>query len=167
MDINKSDFDVVTLEDEIRVDGLCKGLLMAFYESLLAEGMDQAAATLLANGADHFVRDFMVGVKMLNIFTERSGVVRQFAGNWYIVNTLEPTVEYLASSLPGVARFYGFLAEKGAISKEFCHRIENQCADLPFYASRIDAFWDITGDGYYEWEKGCSLRDLKTPTGKA
>src|SRR5512138_458457 len=106
MQIKKSDFDIVTLEDEIRVDGLCKSLLMEYYQALLDGGLDQAAATRLANGADHFVRDFLVGVKMLNLFAEKEGIVRQFAGNWYIVNTLEPTAEYLADILPGVANFY-------------------------------------------------------------
>jgi hypothetical protein len=154
MQINISDFDVVTLEDEIRVDGLCKGLLMEFYESLLAEGLDQSAATLLANGADHFTRDFVIGVKTLNLLTEHPGLVRQFAGNWYIVNTLEPTVEYLSDALPGVASFYRFLAEKGAISNEYCGQVEEECTDLSFYATRINSFWEITGDGYLEWAKG-------------
>jgi len=167
MQINKSDFDIVTLDDEIRVDGLCKGLLMEFYESLLAKGLDQAAATLLANGADHFTRDFVIGVKMLNIFTERPGCVRQFAGNWYIVNTLEPTVEYLSTALPGVASFYNFLSEKGLVSVECCRQVETECADLPFYASRINTFWEITGDGYSAWEKGCTLHDRMLYPGQA
>lgn len=167
MQINKSDFDIVTLEDEIRVDGLCRALLMAFYETLLADGMDQAAATRLANGADHFIRDFIIGVKMMNIFTKRSGLVRQFAGNWYIVNTLEPKAEYLADSLPGVAGFYRFLAGKGLISSEYCKQVEDECADLQFYASRIESFWDIQGDGFIDWEKECPLQDRHSSAGLA
>lgn len=159
MQIIKSDFNLVTLEDEIRVDGLCKGLLMEFYESLVAQGLDQPAATLLANGADHFIRDFVIDVKMLNIFDERPGLIRQFAGNWYIVNTLEPTIAYLTLALPGVAQFYAFLAVKDLVSREFCAQVDHECSDLSFYASRIDAFWGIIGDGYFQWEKECSLRN--------
>lgn len=167
MQINKSDFDIVTLEDEIRVDGLCKGLLMEFYELQLAEGVDPATATRLANGADHFVRDFLVGAKMLNLFTERKGLVRQFAGNWYIVNTIEPKVEYLVDTLPGVASFYRFLSVNGLISEAFCRQIEAECGDISFYESRIESFWEITGDGYADWERGCTIQDRKTAAGKA
>lgn len=159
MQIEKSDFDIATLEDEIRVDGLCKTLLMAYYQALLDGGLDQAAATRLANGADHYVRDFLVGVKTINLFTEREGLVRQFAGNWYIVNTLEPTVGYLADTLPGVANFYRYLADNGLVSEAFCRTIADECGDIPFYGSRIESFWQISGDGYAEWEQACSLKD--------
>lgn len=167
MQITKSDYDVVTLEDEIRVDGLCKGLLMEFYEALIAEGLDQQAATTLANGADHFIRDFVIGFKLLNIFDERPGLVRQFAGNWYIVNTLEPSVDYLSRALPGVARFYSFLAAKGLVSHRFMSQVDRECAELPFYAARIESFWTIAGDGYGEWEKGCTLRNVNPCAGQA
>ncbi len=159
--INKSAFDVATLDDEIRVDDLCKGLLMGYYESLQEAGLDPAQATLFANGADYFVRDFVIAVKQRNLFSERPGLVRQFAGNWYIINTLEPTVEYLAGSLQGVAGFYRYLMGQGLISEEFCRQLEEECADLQFYAARIESFWAITGDGYFAWEKGCSLKDNK------
>jgi hypothetical protein len=158
MQIEKSAFDITSLDDEIRVDGLCKGLLMAFYESLLAEGLDQGAATKLANGADHFVRDFVIGVKMLNLFDEQPDLVRQFAGNWYIVNTLEPSVDYLASSLPGVARFYRYLADNGLVSAGFSQMVGQECGELPYYASRIASFWEIT-DNYPEWDQECSLQN--------
>lgn len=167
MQINKADFDIVTVEDEIRVDALCKSILMNFYEALLSSGMDQGGATILANGADHFIREFLVGVKFHNIFDEKPGVVRQFAGNWYIVNTLEPTVEYLANALPGVASFYRFLAEKSLVSADYYRIVKNESEDLEFYRSRIDSFWEITGDGYAEWEKGCSLRDHNSGSGSA
>ncbi|GAM10702.1 hypothetical protein OR1_02995 [Geobacter sp. OR-1] len=159
MQIEKSAFDIASLDDEIRVDGLCKGLLMAFYEALLAEGLDQAAATRLANGADHFIRDFVIGVKQRNIFDERPGLVRQFAGNWYIVNTLEPAVAYLADSLPGVARFYRYLADNGLVSAGFCSRVEAECCALEYYGSRIEGFWGITGDGYFDWDNECPMKE--------
>ncbi len=162
MQINKADFDVSTLDDEIRVDELCKGLLMAYYESLKEAGIDPAQATIFANGADYFVRDFVIAVKQRNLFSERPGLVRQFAGNWYIMNTLDPAVEYLAGSLQGVAGFYRFLAAQGLVSGEFCQQMEEECADLPYYESRIESFWAITEDGYLAWEKGCSLKESKT-----
>jgi hypothetical protein len=159
MQINKTDFDITSVEDEIRADGLCKELLMEFYHTLQESGLDPAQATLAANSADYFVRDFIVGFKRCNLFTETPGLVRQFAGNWYIVNTVEPDPEELAGHLAGVARFYLYLSELGLISVEFLKLINDECSDSLFYNSRIDSFWAITGDGYLEWEKVCSLRD--------
>jgi hypothetical protein len=159
MQINKTDFEIKSVEDEIRADSLCKELLMEFYHSLQASGLDPAQATMLANSADYFVRDFIVGCKQRNLFAETPGLVRQFAGNWYIVNTVEPAPEELAIHLAGVARFYSHLSELGLISTEFLKRINEECSDSSFYTGRIDSFWAITGDGYLEWEKGCTLRD--------
>ena len=88
--VDKEAFELGTLEDELRVDQLCKELLHRFYRELCAQGVADGEATILASGADFFVRDFVVSIKQLSIFNERPGIVRQFAGNWYIVNTLEP-----------------------------------------------------------------------------
>jgi len=159
MQINKTDFDVVTLEDEIRVDGLCKGLIMNFYEAQLDAGLDAAEATRLANGADYFIRDFVIGVKQLNIFTEYPALVRQFAGNWYIVNTIDPSIELLEDHLHGVAAFYRYLEGEGMVSALFLERIVAECAALSYYEQRIASFWDIEGDGYFAWERECPLRN--------
>lgn len=158
MQINKEDFDISSLEDEIRVDGLCKGLLMEFYNALQESGLDPAQATALANSADYFVRDFIVGFKLINLFDETPGLVRQFGGNWYIVNTVEPSADELTGHLAGVARFFFHLSEQGLISPGHLKLVNDECADIPFYSGRIDSFWAITGDGYLEWERACPLR---------
>ena len=61
----------------------------------------------LANSADYFIRDFVVSIKQRNIFEERPGLVRQFAGNWYIVSNLEPNITELSEHLEGISRFTG------------------------------------------------------------
>lgn len=159
MQIDKTEFDITSLDDEIRVDERCKELLSGYYQSLLDAGLSPAEATQLANGADYFVRDFVVAVKQRNLFAEKPGIVRQFAGNWYIVNTLEPSLEVLSGYLRGVADFYGHLQRLGLVSAEFAQQVAGECGDIPFYGERLDAFWEITGDGYHAWERACSLRD--------
>lgn len=161
MQIEKTEFDITSLDDEIRVDERCKELLSGYYQSLLDAGLSPAEATQLANGADYFVRDFVVAVKQRNLFDEQAGIVRQFAGNWYIVNTLEPSLEVLAGYLGGVADFYRHLHRLGLISAEFAQQVAGECADISFYGERLDAFWEISGDGYHAWERACSLRDEK------
>ncbi|AJE03754.1 hypothetical protein [Geobacter pickeringii] len=157
--VNKDDFAIVSVDDEIRADGLCRKLLSRFYFSLLEAGMTPEEATALANGADYYVRDFVVGYKHRSLFDERRGIVRQFAGNWYIVNTIEPAVEELAGHLAGTRAFYRFLAERGDISPGFDAVIAGECDDLAYYAGRIRSFWEIEGGGYGEWERECTLKD--------
>ena len=160
LNIQPADFAITTIEDEIRVDGLCRDLLMEFYEELQAEGGDPEVATELARSADYFVRDFIVGFKQWHLFDETRSPVRPFAGNWYIVNTLEPTSGELAKHLAGILAFYRFLARHNLISAGFLERVTAECSDHPFYEERIRSFWAISGDGYYEWERACSMKGV-------
>jgi hypothetical protein len=131
---------------------------MSFYHERIASGLSEHDASLLANSADHFLRDYLIGVRQLNLLESDPGVVRQFAGNWYIVNTMEPVIEEIAAHLHGISEFYRFLAGIDAIDSGFLAAIEKDCADLGYYQTRIDSFWEIKGDGYLEWERACSLK---------
>ncbi|CAG0933993.1 hypothetical protein RHDC3_02765 [Rhodocyclaceae bacterium] len=156
--INKNEFTIMTVDDEIRADGLCRSLLRRFYNSLLEGGMAPQEATILASGADYYVRDFLVGYKHRSLFDERPGIVRQFAGNWYIVNTIEPDLEELAGHLRGVRSFYRFLHDQGLIGGDFSAAMEQECGDGAYYEGRIRSFWEIEDDGYLAWERECSLK---------
>jgi hypothetical protein len=159
MKLVSSDFDIVTLEDELRVDALCRELLLAFYNERIGAGMDEHEATLLANSADYFIRDFLIGARQLNILEPGGGVVRKFAGNWYIVNTLEPDSNELDVHLKGICEFYRFLTDNKAITADAFKAIESDCHDSAYYRQRIESFWDIQGDGYFAWEEECSLKN--------
>ncbi|SNB46083.1 hypothetical protein [Geobacter sp. DSM 9736] len=156
--IEKGDFALGTLDDELRVDGLCKELLRNFYDQLLDDGLSPSRATELAGSADYFVRDFLVSIKQLNLFTEVLGTVRQFAGNWYIVSTLEPNMTELGRHLEGIREFYRFLHRRGWIAASCMEKIESECSEAAYYESRIESFWNISGDGYGAWERECSLK---------
>jgi len=158
--VDKRDYVPVTLEDELRVDKLCSELLHRFYCESMDSGLSPEEATALAGAADYFIRDFVVSIKTRSIFDERPGIVRQFAGNWYIVNTMEPMASEIEVYLAGVRGFYRFLHGHQLISLKFLQAIEAECAQLDYYASRIETFWEITGDGYHAWEKECSLKDV-------
>lgn len=157
--IEKNEFDVHTLDDEIRVDALCSDLLRLFYRHLLEINIPEGEATSMASGADYFTRDFMVARRQKNILDAEPGIVRQFAGNWYITNTLEPNIRELCGHLEGVRAFYGFLHERGFISDELLLAIEKECDDSDYYKERIESFWEIRGDGYFAWERECTLKD--------
>ncbi len=156
--IDKDTFTPGTPEDDLRVDLQCKHLLQHFYKSQIAQDVSAEEATALANGADYFIRDFVVDFMGLNPFDERPGIVRQFAGNWYIVGTIEPDLQQLAGHLRGIRAFYQYLRGQGLISAGYLQNIEKECDDLVYYESRIESFWGITGDGYLAWEQECSLK---------
>ncbi|TGU72710.1 hypothetical protein E4633_10470 [Geomonas terrae] len=157
--VDKRDYVPTTLEDEVRVDKLVSDLLHRFYEEIQQTGMSPEQATALAGAADYFTRDFVVSIKQRSIFDERAGIVRQFAGNWYIVNTMEPLIDEIEGYLAGVREFYRFLYGHQLISLKFLQAIEAECSELDYYAGRIESFWDIVGDGYLTWEKECTLKD--------
>ncbi|HBA87528.1 MAG TPA: hypothetical protein DCZ75_05920 [Geobacter sp.] len=156
--VDKRDYVPTTLEDEVRVDKLCSELLHRFYSEIQEAGLTPEEATALAGAADYFIRDFVVSIKGRSIFDERPGIVRQFAGNWYIVNTMEPIASEIDGYLAGIREFYRFLYGHQLISIKFLQAIEAECAQLDYYAERIESFWDIKGDGYDAWEKECTLK---------
>ena len=165
--LDKSTFTPVTHEDYLRVDNLCKGLLLWFYERLQEDGLSPEEATTLANGADYFIRNFLVDFKGHNLFDERPGIVRQFAGNWYIVNTLEPDIRELVGNLQGIRAFYGFLSDQQLVSAGYLKIIEKECEEIAYYENRIESFWKIEGDGFIAWERECTLKEGWNGTGRA
>lgn len=158
MKLVAKDFDITTLEDELRVDELCRELLMAFYQERLEAGIGEHEATLLANSSDYYIRDYLIGARQINPLDPTPGNVRRFAGNWYIVNTLEPDIKELKTHLDGIREFYSWLAQEGAVEESFRAAVDAECSNLEYYGERIDSFWDISGDGYITWERECSLK---------
>ncbi len=157
--VDKSEFEINSLDDEIRADNLCRELLQRFYRELLDGDFPPGEATALASGADYYTRDFLIGRKQQNIFEELPGVVRQFAGNWYITNTLEPEIRELSAHLEGVKAFYSFLHDHSLISDGYLATLKNECGDSSYYEDRIKTFWEIRGDGYFAWERECTLKN--------
>jgi len=157
--LDKDEFEIKTLDDELRVDDLCRKLLLRFYEHLLHEQVSPEEASALASSADYFIRDFVIDKMRRNILDEYPHIVRQFAGNWYIINTLEPNMQELSGHLGGILAFYRFLYRAGSVSASYLDTIEKECNELGFYAERITSFCDIKGDGYLAWEQECSLKN--------
>lgn len=157
---DRRQFDIQSLDDEIRVDALCQELLKLFYCDLVErQALTPEAASALAYGADYFLREFVIPDRLENLFALRPGRVRQFAGNWYIVRTLEPNMVELRSILSGVDAFYDFCLHQGWVDAALRQQVRQETADLPFYEARIQAFWEISGDGFSAWDRACPLRD--------
>lgn len=160
--INTADFEVRTFEDEIRVDELCSRLLSAVRDQLLAGGTtDPSEAGALCHGADYFLREFVIAECHDNLFRLPAERVRQFAGHWYIVRTLEPNAAELTAILAGISACYQVFTDHGLVSRELAAAIGAACADLPSYCQRIETFWAIEGDGFDSWRAACPLPERR------
>ena len=150
--VNAGDFDVATLDDEIRVDQLCACLLLAVRDRMLADNdSDPLTVGELCQGADYFLREFIIAECADNLLRLPPERIAQFAGHWYIIRVLEPNTGELASILSGIAACYRVLAESGLVETGLAEEISAACADLPAYRQRIDEFWAITDDGFDRW----------------
>ncbi len=151
-------YDISNLEDEIRVDRLCACLLKVFHDDLLnIQKLDPLAAGSLARGADYFLRDYMIDRHRCNIFAITGERLKGFAGNWYIVQNLEPDMTELADILSGVMAFYRFCTMRKLLNTETCLELEYHCKNHDYYQQRITAFFDIEGDGFLSWDKECPI----------
>ncbi len=151
-------YTIKTLEDEIKVDTLCQVLLKDYHNYLLKnKGISPLQAGSHASGADYFLRDFMIDNRRTNITDITPELIHSFAGNWYIINTLEPNMEELESILHGIEFFYHFCAEKNMLAPILVEKIGQACSRIDYYRERIESFHAISGDGYSVWNSSCPL----------
>lgn len=151
-------FQPASLSDEIRIDQLCVTLLQTFCRDSIAAGVDPLRAGALARGADYFLREFVVDYCRNNLFALPAGQTRHFAGNWYISKTLEPNRRELSEILQGVEAFYRYCHDHGKVTDACYEDVVRACADLDYYEKRIDDFWEISADGYQNWDAACPLQ---------
>jgi hypothetical protein len=156
--VSPDQFEIRNFDDELRIDEQCVRLLLAVRDHLVTrQGLDPREAGALCQGADHFMREFVIAECHDNLLRLPAERVRQFAGHWYIVRTLEPNAGELASILAGIDSCYRVLAEHRLVSPESSAAIGTACADLSYYQQRIDDFWAIEGNGFTFWRAACPL----------
>ena len=156
---NPENYAVGTLDDEIRVDKLCQLLLKQYHQHRLGiVGISPLEAGANASGADYFLRDFMIDNRRTNIFNISPELIHSFAGNWYIINTLEPNMVELESLLTGIDNFYCFCTEKKMLAPAKAEAIHQACSRIDYYRERITSFNEISGDGFIAWNITCPLK---------
>lgn len=156
--IDTDAYNITSLEDEIRAEQLCNELLKTFCLELIAiEDTDPQEASQLARGAAYFLGEYVIPHCRQNIFHISTQTIRQFGGNWYIVNNLEPNLPELVELLTGVVAFYHYCEQRGAIDAATRDALVAQCQELDYYRQRIDNFLNISGDGFFSWDAACPL----------
>lgn len=155
IEFEHDEFDLATLEDEIRADERCQTLLKRFYQHLQASGHTPHHASDLAYSADYYLRDYVLDFARQNVLRPQPGLVRRFAAAWFITHTLDPEMPVLERHLDGIREFYRFLHGQHLISSDELAFIEEEAGQTEYYRQRIGSFLVITGDGYVAWEKEC------------
>ena len=156
---NHENFETGSLEDELRINQLCKQLLKEFHQYLLEKKqLDPLEAGQQAAGADYFLLDFLIDNQRTNIFASSDLMVKRFAANWYIISNLEPNIEELNPILNGTASFYHYCAELKLVEKETAELIAAASQQIDYYSQRIEDFLDISDDGFIAWNRECPLK---------
>ncbi len=156
--LNKTDYNIADLDDEIRVDSLCVDLLRHLYQELVQKhGLPPEQAGEHCHGADYFLREFVIPERRKNLFSVEAKDLLQFAGHWYIIRTPEPNLTELKKILAGTAELYSYLASQKLVRQATAEEISMQSQQLDYFQKRIDDFWAIEGDGYDAWRDACPL----------
>jgi len=157
---DRNNYNIDSLEDEIRADALCDRLLKECYLHLVDHHQLSAEeASRLCYGVSYFLREYIIPDRRANLFDITALQIRQFAGNWYIIKNMEPNLAELAAVLEGVFAFYDFLLNRKLIPAEVEQEVRKSCADLDYYRERIDSFYAIENDGYFSWDAACPLKN--------
>ena len=155
----RENYNVGSLEDELRINQLCKQLLREFHQHLLHKlKLEPLDAGSPAAGADYFLLDFMIDNQRANIFDGSESDLKKFAANWYIISNLEPNIDELQVMLKGTANFYRYCATLQLVPTKTAEQIDAASQQVAYYQQRIDSFLDITGDGYITWNRECPLK---------
>ena len=158
IEFEHEDFELATLEDELRVDEHCQSLLKHFYLHLMNSGYEAQCASDLAFCADYYLRDYLLDFARQNVARPQPGIVRRFAATWFITHTLDPEMTVLGRHLEAIREFYRFLHGQHLISADELAFIEEEAGQEEYYRQRIERFLAISGDGYIAWEAECPLR---------
>jgi len=152
-------YNITNLETEILADQYCQSLLKHFHHWLLqSRQYAPLKAGQLAAGADYFLREFLIGSRRMNIFCITPRHIRQFGGNWYIVQNLEPNMVELKPMLDGAAHFYHYCAELEIMPSQLATDIKREAGEIDYYRQRIEDFHALTDNGYHAWEQACTLK---------
>jgi hypothetical protein len=158
VEFEHDDFEFATLEEELLVDQRCQQVLKQFYLYLQQQGMTAERASELAFSADLYVRDYLLDFARQNIVRPQPGLLRKFAGSWFITHTLDSEMALLERFLLAIIELYRFLHHQHLISAGELAFLVEEGGQLDFYQKRIDAFLTITGDSFVEWDAECPAK---------
>jgi hypothetical protein len=152
----KEEFVLQGAADFVRLDGLCAELLLEYFRWLQTEAGRRSSAreaSALAHHADRYVRDFLVDFLESGPGDEEPRRVRQYLGNWYIVQTLTPTHEEIEGIRDALERLYAFLESMELVSGAARGAFREALSDGTLYHERLEGFWALTPEQIEPWRQ--------------
>ena len=158
VEFEHDDFEFDTINEELLVDQRCQQLLKHFYLNLLQKGMTAELASERAFSIDLYLRDYLLDFGRQNVVRPQPGIVKIFAGSWFITHTLDPEMEMLKRHLLAITEFYTYLQCQHLISADELAFLVREVGEVDYYNKRIDSFLAIYGDGYSVWDQECPAK---------
>ena len=155
IEFDHDDFEFETIDEELLVDGRCQQILKKFYLFLQQQGMAAEQASEMAFSADLYLRDYLLDFGRQNIVRPQPGIVKKFAASWFITHTLDPEIKVLERHLSAITELYRFMNRQHLISAAELAFLIHETGELEYYRQRVDAFLNLTGAGFAEWDADC------------
>lgn len=114
-------------------------------------GVEARQASVLAHDADRYAREFLIEVRETPIAGTGAEHVASYLGNWWIINTLTPTVEEQARISLALAALHRYLASEGLITSAALKEAEKNLGDAGRFKKRLGDFWELTPEGIDAW----------------
>jgi hypothetical protein len=153
-----NDFEFDTLDEELQVDQRCQQLLKHFYLNLLQRGMTAEVASEIAFSTDLYLRDYLLDFGRQNVVRPQPGIIRKFAGSWFITHTLDPEFLMLEQHLKSIMEFYRYLRSQHLISGDELAFLEQEAGETELYKIRINDFIGLTGASFVAWDQECPAK---------
>ncbi len=155
IEFDHDDFEFETIDEELLVDGRCQQILKKFYLFLQQQGMAAEQASEMAFSADLYLRDYLLDFGRQNIVRPQPGIVKKFAASWFITHTLDPEIKVLERHLSAITELYRFMNRQHLISAAELAFLIHETGELEYYRQRVDAFLNLTGAVFAEWDADC------------
>lgn len=148
----------------VLLDQRARALLGEFYGWLKSQegtGLPAEEASALAHHADRYLRDFLVDI--LETEPEKSSLaaVRSYLGNWYIINTLEPTFAQMEEIAKALLLYHRWANLKGLVDMATLGEVEKALLDKKFFTGRLESFWELDEKGITAWRE---VDDYRRPS---
>ncbi|NTU59990.1 MAG: hypothetical protein HGA98_02900 [Deltaproteobacteria bacterium] len=164
---SETDFRLRGPDDFVRLDGLCAQLLGDFFQWLQAPeggGVEAQRASDLAHAADRYLRNFVVDIVETGPADSDPSLPRRYLGNWYILNTLEPSHEEVDRILVALRKLYAYLALRGVLPDAAAEAAAREADDGAHFHRRLDDFWALTPEGIGPWRRVDDYRRGEEPS---
>jgi hypothetical protein len=146
--------DNVPFSEFIAPDRNAQKMLGEFFNWLKDDkGLTPQDASELAHAADRYLRDFVVDIMAIQPEETSAKLVRMYLGNWYIVNTLTPTLKEIELIARALELLHAHAAITGKITAECATEASATAKDPTPFKERLEQFWDLTPEGIDSWRE--------------